>query len=45
MTNDPDKPLTVSLESYELSEDAGSYGVDVMAKIELLHLCGRTRPS
>lgn len=36
MTNDPDKPLMVSLESYELSEDAGSYGVDVMAKIELL---------
>ena len=32
----PDKPLMVSLESYELSEDAGSYGVDVMAKIELL---------
>lgn len=24
------------MESYELSEDAGSYGVDVMAKIELL---------
>lgn len=36
MTNDPDKPLMVSLESYELSEDAGSYGVDMMAKIELL---------
>ncbi len=36
MTNDPDKPLMVSLESYELAEDAGSYGVDVMAKIELL---------
>ena len=31
------QPMTVSLESYELAEDAGSYGVDVMAKIELLH--------
>ena len=30
------QPMTVSLESYELAEDAGSYGVDVMAKIELL---------
>lgn len=29
-------PMTVSLESYELAEDASSYGVDVMAKIELL---------
>lgn len=29
-------PMTVSLESYELEEDAASYGVDVMAKIELL---------
>lgn len=31
-----DTPMQVSLESYELSEDAASYGVDVMAKIELL---------
>ncbi len=30
------QPMTVSLESYELAEDASSYGVDVMAKIELL---------
>ena len=30
------QPMTVSLESYELAEDAGNYGVDVMAKIELL---------
>lgn len=30
------QPMTVSLESYELNEDAASYGVDVMAKIELL---------
>ena len=25
--------MTVSFESYELAEDAGSYGVDVMAKL------------
>ena len=30
------QPMTVSLESYELAEDASSYGLDVMAKIELL---------
>ena len=29
-------PMTVSLENYELTEDAEKYGVDVMAKIELL---------
>ena len=38
------QPMTVSLESYELAEDAGSYGVDVMAKIELLNT-RRTIPS
>lgn len=36
MINDPDQLLRVSLESYELSEDVTSYGLDVMAKIELL---------
>lgn len=29
------KPMTVSLESYELHEDAEKYGTDVLAKIEL----------
>lgn len=30
------EPMTVSLETYELDEDADEYGLDVLAKIELL---------